>query len=176
VKRKRKKEIHTFTHLARWGVARWRGEHIFNRDTNSVTRHLNPRWFPQWIWAPVTQITTHPTSPQIHLGFCYLHCCTAKATSYQSSTCTYVCVSEPPSSKIILHRKMANKVFIKCSTRLLDRFIKFVIMPHLPLRHLQCIIAQLERVFSTQPSSKKRNHRTFSSLYLCLSYWVWWSA
>jgi hypothetical protein len=73
--------------------------------------------------------------PPTHLGFCLLLCCTTKAILSHSSMC--ICDRESrslkPSSSVILHWERENKVFEKRSTRLLDRFSKFVITTHLPL-------------------------------------------
>jgi hypothetical protein len=52
---------------------------------------------------------------------------------------------------MIIQRKRVNKIFGKCSTRLLDHFIKFIITIHLRLHrthanghHLQHSVAQTE--------------------------------
>jgi hypothetical protein len=72
----------------------------------------------------------------MHLGFCLLYCYATKSTSSRLSTyiCDWESRSPKPSSLAILHRKKANKVFGKHSTRLLDRFSKFIITTCLPLR------------------------------------------
>jgi hypothetical protein len=73
--------------------------------------------------------------PQTHLAFHLLRYCAAKTTSSRSSMCIYDQKSrspEPPSSTI-LHRKRANKVFGKRSSRLHAHFFKFIITAHLSL-------------------------------------------
>jgi hypothetical protein len=73
--------------------------------------------------------------PPPHLGFCLLRCCATKATSSRSLTC--ICDRESsslkPSFSMILHRERGNKAFGKRSTRLLDRFSKFILTACLPL-------------------------------------------
>jgi hypothetical protein len=75
----------------------------------------------------------------MHLVFCLLRCCAAKATSSRLSTCIGDQKSRSPesSSSVILDRERANKVFGTRSSRLLTRFIMFFIMAHLPL-HRTC--------------------------------------
>jgi hypothetical protein len=70
------------------------------------------------VWPPCkVQLRTHPTSPQAHLGFHLLRCCTVKTSSSRSSACTYDRESRSPklSFSMILHRERASKVFGKHS-------------------------------------------------------------
>jgi hypothetical protein len=46
---------------------------------------------------------------------------------------------------LILHQERVNKVFGKRSTQQLDRFFKFVIMTHLPLRQVYAGHHRLQR-------------------------------
>jgi hypothetical protein len=71
----------------------------------------------------------------MHLVFCLLCCCVAKATS----SCLSMCIRDwesrslEPSSSAILHQERVNKVFGKRCSRLLAHFIKFFITTRLPL-------------------------------------------
>jgi hypothetical protein len=93
----------------------------------------------------------------MHLDFCLLRSCAAKATSSRSSTCTCDQESTPTesSSSVIPHQKMVNKVFGKRSTRLIDHLLKFVIT-YLFIRRTPTIVV------CNAPSSKVRG--VFSNL------------
>jgi hypothetical protein len=81
-----------------------------------------------------TELATTNNHDPTHLGFRLLRCCTAKATSSDSSTCIRdrESRSSEPSSSVILHREWATKVFEKRSSRLLTQFFKFFITTRLP--------------------------------------------
>jgi hypothetical protein len=105
-----------------------------NRLRDAVTLGRSSLYIHVTATKIVTKINSHEnTNTSRFHRFC---CCAAEATSSRSSTCICDRESRSPessSSAILHHRKRANKIFGKRSSRLLTRFIKFFTTARLPL-------------------------------------------
>jgi hypothetical protein len=115
---------------------------------------------------------------ELHLVFCLLYCCAAKATSSRSSTwlCDRESRSIEPSSSVILHQggqiRFLGSILCDCviaSTSSSSWLIYFFVGRTPTIVVYNAPSSKMSGVFSLQLSLRKRKPRTFSSLQSCLS-------
>jgi hypothetical protein len=140
--------------------------------------HCKSRWvFFKNTYGRNGSSNQNSNEPPTHIGLRLIHCCAAKTSSSNSSTCIYNQESRSlkPSSSTILHRERANKVFGKRSLWLLACFFKFFTTTCLPLyrmraegRHLQRELRQADRCI--HPIVIKEPQVTYDSCSQIMSY------